>query len=455
MERKTFLRNIILIVITALIIKLYLFSLTGPIYFGDSVEYLEVMNNIHNGHGFSLFDIVEKKLMPYSNKMPIFFYLGAYSLHILRNNLPLNIVIINTIAHSIIIILIIKLSFMLFKNHKLSLLSGLIAAVLPEYQVNSLMIMPDILYSMIILTFTVVFIKALSGSKNTYPYFISGILLGISILTRAVLKFFWIIIAIFLLIQKSERGFKTKIIIAFLTGYLLIILPYHVRNYLQLKIITPLELHQGVAATWPIIPLIKNTDYTPLEKRYPNISKITKLIENYSMPPEEEIMLKFNLNTIEISKILTTISLYTIKSNPIGYLKIYLKQLFNTITSPSSYLLIIDFMKPGFFEKQHQELMIFLKDKILTKNVSLNILFRFINLIFTMLTIYGIALFIKNKQLISTTSFIIILYSYTILFSSLTVGYDRYRVPVEFVKIIFLSYALLTLFKKFILKINV
>ncbi len=50
-------------IVVSIFIRVYLYSLSGSIWFGDSNEYIEVINNIYNEYGFSRYDITEKKLM--------------------------------------------------------------------------------------------------------------------------------------------------------------------------------------------------------------------------------------------------------------------------------------------------------------------------------------------------------------------------------------------------------
>jgi hypothetical protein len=259
--------------------------------------------------------------------------------------------------------------------------------------------------------------------------------MGISVLTRTVLKAFWIfgiIFIIFFLKDKIKK--KIRYSLLFLAGHLLIVLPYHIRNYIAFNSPSPIEFHQGIAVTWMIIPLIENTNYSSLANKYPATSGIIKSLKGREMVPEKELKLSLKLTDIKLCKYLTLITLYTIKENPVQYLKLYIKNVINIITSSSSCLLIIDIFKNGFYEKQHKifkEFVLFETKKDLKEILIIlpNLFFRFINLILFIIFVVGIMTFYKNNNEITT--FLIILFSYVIIVSSLALGYDRYRLPLE------------------------
>lgn len=446
MFSKKILIHLSITIILSTLIRIYLCSIHGPAYLGDSNEYIEVINNIYHGYGFSKLDIVEKKIMPYSNKMPIFFYVVAYMSYIFTNNIELNVFLLNTLSLIIIIILTFKIAYIITKNEDYSILTSYFLALNPNMIFNSISIMSDTFYSMIIIIFTYILVLSIKENKK-YLFFISGLLLGTTVLTRAVLKFYWIILVLSFFIFLNIR-FKEKIRISliFLTGYFLIILPYHIRNYIKLNTFSPLEFHQGIAGVWPIIPLIKDTDYLGLTKKYPKIDEIANFLKEYDIPPERKIMKKFRLNSVDINKYLTAISINTILQNPFGYLKIYIRNLLNTLSSQSSTLRIIDIFKPGFDEKQHKEFIKFMKDKKITYYVAINITLRIITFSIIALSIYGIISFIKTNYIIGI--FLLIFLSYTILFSSLTLSYDRYRMPVEFIISIFFIHLIFNILRK-------
>jgi hypothetical protein len=116
--------------------------------------------------------------------------------------------------------------------------------------------------------------------------------MGISVLTRTVLKAFWIFAIIFIIfVLKDEIKKKIRYSLLFLVGHLLIILPYHIRNYIAFNSQSPIEHDQGVAVSWMIIPIVERTNYTYLINKYPLLSKIIDILKNKEDPPVDEIKL--------------------------------------------------------------------------------------------------------------------------------------------------------------------
>ena len=68
--------------------------------------------------------------------------------------------------------------------------------------------------------------------------------------------------------------------------------------------------------------LIENTNYSPLENKYPTISGIIKSLKGKEMVMEKELKLSLKITDIKLCKYLTLITLYTIKENPVQYLKL-------------------------------------------------------------------------------------------------------------------------------------
>jgi 4-amino-4-deoxy-L-arabinose transferase-like glycosyltransferase len=395
---------------------------------------MEVIENISNGYGFSRVDIADGQMKPYSNKPPLFFYISSLFHKILNGKLENDIIILNFLSSILTLLLWLYITYLITENKKITIITGWILSINPNLIYNSLTIMSDTFYLLTFSLFVLFFILSIK-KKNKYLFFISGISMGISVLTRTVLKAFWIFGIIFIIfVLKDEFKKKIRYSLLFLVGHLLIVLPYHIRNYIAFNSPSPIEFHQGIALTWMIIPLIENTNYSPLANKYPTISEIIKLLKGREMVPEKELKLSFKLSDIKLCKYLTLITLYTIKENPLQYLKLYIKNVINIITSSSSYLLIINIFKNGFYDKQHKIFKEFILDK--TKKdlkeiliILPNLFFRFINLIFFIIFIIGIMTFYKNNNEI--TAFLIILFSYIIIVSSLALGYDRYRLPIE------------------------
>jgi hypothetical protein len=123
----------------------------------------------------------------------------------------------------------------------------------------------------------------------------------------------------------------------------------------------------------------------------------------------------------------------------------------------------MDIFENGFYDKQHKifkEFILYKTKKNLKEILIIlpNLFFRLINLIFFLISIIGIVIFYKshkdNNEIIEIINFIITIFSYVnvILISSLALGYDRYRLPIEPIIFIFfiylLSYTKNTIYRK-------
>jgi hypothetical protein len=339
--------------ITSIFIRIYFLSIDGPRYAGDSDEYLEVMNNISNGLGFSRIDPGANKLMPYADKPPVFYYAGALTKKVLGNNLELNIIILNLFCSICVILLSIYFSNLMTGNHTISLITGWLMSLNINLIFNSLLIMSDTFYLFIILFFMIFTFKALKR-KKIYMFFIIAVILGISILTRTLLKFYWIFFIIFIaFIIKENKLNKKRFITAFLLGYVLTVVPYHIRNYVKLRVISPIEMYQSVASLYAVMPLIEGTDYSGLTSKYSHIKEISKMCAGHDMPPCPEISQRFKLTMVDLNKYFTAMTFYTIIKNPLGYIKIYIKSLISCITSAGSPIFTIEILRPGYFRWQH------------------------------------------------------------------------------------------------------
>ncbi|MCX7648072.1 MAG: glycosyltransferase family 39 protein [Elusimicrobiales bacterium] len=443
---KKYLYNVFIILIFSISLKLFLLHKSGPIYYGDSAEYLEVINNINNGFGFSRIDISDNIMKPYSNKPPLFFYIVYFSKFLFGSDWAQNITIINIISSSLTIILWIYISLIITQKPKISLITGWMMALNLNILYKSFLIMSDTYYIMIFSLFLLLFLTALR-SKKAYLFFASGILMGISVLTRTLLKAYWILILpLIILYFKDEIKQKIKYALLFLLGHSIIVVPYHIRNYLEFNSLTPIEFHQGITLCQPIINLFKNTNYDHLYTKYPKIKEIINIPPYKGIAPDEyKIKTKVKLTDAEMAKYLTIITLYTIKQNPISFIKIYIRNFINLITSPSSYLSTIDIFYKDYFEKQHEIIKKFINDY---KTVSFkefliitpNLFFRFINLILFLTFLAGITISFKQKYINKEINiFIISLIAYIIGVTSLTPSYDRYRLPLEPIICFYLS----------------
>lgn len=447
---KSFIINIFLIFIFLITVKSYFLLKIPPQMVGDSPEYVSVIKNISEGKGFSEIDILNNRIEPYARRPPIFFYVA----HIFNffKDIEKNIFFLNYLSSFLMVFISIYLSFYITKNKLIAILTGWLLSLNANILYNSLLIMSDTFFSLTVIIFISIVIHFINNPTKKL-FLLIGISLGVCVLTRTVLKFYWIIfgLLIFFYFFKSEDIKKRlKYLFLFIFSYSIIILPYHLRNFEKLNTLS-IESYQGSSAMWSIMPLIENTDYKKLYQKDVSYKEILDILKKYDYPnlAEYEIRKKYDLTTVEFSQKIFEIARYTIIKNPIGYFKIFVKNIINNITSSSAYLKIIDFAKPGYYDKQHK-IMVDLAMRKNNLNLSQikylipNIIFRFLNLIIFVFSLIGIIVSFKRldkRQSVFLISFL----SYIIIISSLSSSYDRYRLPIEFIIHFYLAYFLCNL----------
>ncbi|MGC8729232.1 MAG: hypothetical protein ACP5SD_08215 [Elusimicrobiales bacterium] len=447
---KSFVINIFLIFIFLITAKSYFLLKIPPQIVGDSPEYVSVIKNISEGKGFSEVDPTDNQIKAYARRPPIFFY-AVYIFNFFKD-IGKNTIFLNYLSSFLIVFLSIYLSFYITKNKLIAIATGWLLSLNANILYNSLLIMSDTFFSLTVIIFILIVIYFINNPTKKL-FLLMGISLGVCVLTRTVLKFYWIILGllIFFYFFKSEDIKKRlKYLFLFIFSYSIIILPYHLRNYKKLKTLS-IESYQGASAMWSIMPLIENTDYEKLYQKDISYKEILDILKKYDYPnlAEHEIRKRYDLDTVEYSKKLFGIAKYTIINNPSGYFKIFIKNIINNITSSSAYLKIIDFAKPGYYDKQHK---IMLDLTIQKNNINLsqikylipNLIFRILNLIIFVFSLIGIIASFKKldkRQSIFLISFL----SYIIIISSLSSSYDRYRLPIEFIINFYLAYFLCNL----------
>ncbi|HOL63551.1 MAG TPA: hypothetical protein PK103_09345, partial [Elusimicrobiales bacterium] len=336
---KSFVINIFLIFIFLITVKSYFLLKIPPQIVGDSPEYVSVIKNISEGKGFSEINTLNNQTEPYARRPPIFFY-AVYILNFFKD-IEKNIIFLNYLSSFLIVFLSIYLSFHITKNKLIAIATGWLLSLNANILYNSLLIMSDTFFSLTVIIFILTVIYFINNPTKKL-FLLTGISLGICVLTRTVLKFYWIIfgLLIFFYFFKSEDIKKRlKYLFLFIFAYSIAIFPYHLRNYNKLNTLS-IESYQGASAMWSIMPLIKNTDYGKLYQKEMSYKEILDILKKYDYPnlAEYEIRKKYDLTTVEYSKKLFKIAKYTIINNPVGYFKIFIKNVINNITSSSAYL---------------------------------------------------------------------------------------------------------------------
>jgi len=436
---------LILIVLVKIALSFYL----GPIIDPDSPEYISSIENIYNGYGFSKNDYIDNQIKPTAYRTPLFPYFNYYANKILGSNKKENfaktILITNTLFYLLILIFCFLISNILTNDNKFSLISTLILSLTPNLFYNSFLVLTDTMFSFTIILFSYFFIKFIKTNQKHF-LIISAITLGITLLTRPIMKFYILILIMIFLFAEGNLRSKIKNSAMFIFFFSITISPWLIRNYYKLNFFG-FETNQGINTLWSSISIMD--DYNPNDDEI--TSKIRKILVKYKntypflgpLEGEREVRKTLNLSEVEASKYLNKIGLQTILSKPHKFLKIYLRGIINNLTSATSELKLIDYLfYKGYYDRQHQIMMNIHNHKFPNfKEIIVifpNIFFRFIHLIIFLLVLFSMIDYFKKENIVSL--FLISLFAYLIGIASFVASYDRYRLPVEFIISFYLAY---------------
>jgi len=454
--------HITIILFISLLIRIVLISKSGPKIDNDTPLYLEQIYNLYDGKGFCIEDYVDNKLKPTAYRAPLFQYLSVLiskTLNIKKENIILVIGWMNFTFSILTVLLSMIIAYIMTKQKKIYILTGYITAINLNLIYNSVLVLTDTTFAFVIGIFILITTLSLKHQSKKYLFLISGVVLGLSVMTRTITKFYFLIHIIFLFfILNHNKSEKIKIISIFLLGYLSIISPWIIRNYQKLDFLG-IETNQGLNTIWSVSNLveIKKNDYKDKE-----IYEIKKIIiedrKNHPWPmgAEIEARKKLKLTEVESSKYFQKIGMETILTHPFEFFKIFIRNLMNNITSSTSEIKLIDLFYPGYYDKQHnimtkfenienphQDKKIYIKDILM---ILPNFIFRIIHLMIFFISIYGAYLLFKKDRISSIFISIFILYLLTL--TSAVASYDRYRLPFGILLCLLVSYAAVNLFKK-------
>lgn len=461
--RKEIVTKYTLISITVVLLLLRIFILLDkiPIIEADTIGYIEHIYNIYDGNGFSSKDVVDNTIKPTAYRMPLFqysTYLIMKVFNIKKKDVIKAIHILNFISSVGVIILSFFIAYVITGNFTISFLVCILTIININLIYNSMLALTDTFFSFVMAVFIFIVILGIKFERE-YLFFLSGITLGFSILTRPIVKFYPFVFMFLILTLKGD-GVKSKIlkVTFFLSGVLIVITPWILRNYAKMGFIG-LETNQGLNTIWSTYPLVEIREK---DKRDPIIYRIKQIIfENKDTSPcvmEAKVRKELNLSEKDSSKYFQKIGVETIISHPFEFLVIFLKNLMNNITSAVSELKIIDMLfKEGYYNSVGQA-MIEMKNISKFRDINLkdvltvmpNFIFRIVHFLTFIISVIGACLFIKKYK--HYGFFLLSFVFYHIILTSAVAGYDRYRVPIEVVLNFFIAYFLYEIFKKKALK---
>lgn len=444
--------------IVVLYIRFLLFLKISPRFDPDSNTYIEHIINIYDGRGFSIKDYTDEQIKPTAYRMPLFQYLSYIITKLIFNSkedILNSIEIINLLSSIVLLINSFIISYHLTSNLYIGFLTLLLTLLNLNILYNSTLIMTDTLHAAIASISITFFIFAMKN-KSLIMFLIGGMALRLAVLTRPILKFYPIILTVVIYLNFIKERGRFKYTIIPLIGFILVITPWIVRNYKKMNFLG-LETNQGLNTLWSTSSLVEIKEKDLKEPIIYEIKKI--IIENrqespWPMGAEVKARKKLNLSEVESAKYFQRIGIETILSNPVGFIKIFLRNLLNNITSATSELKMIDILfYNGYYELQHNIMIRFENiEKSDKKDISFkesllilpNFIFRIIHLISFIIAMIGGYFYIKENKKIGI--FLLSFIWYTLLLTSFVGSYDRYRMPFEIILNFFISIIIFKLY---------
>lgn len=369
--------------------------------------------NLARGNGFS--ESSSQPFEPSIARPPVYplFLAGVY--FIFGHNHK-NVLVAQSILDSLTAVLISLLSLKLFKNKTIAFLAGTLVALCPFTAFFTRILISETLAVFLTTVSMGAIMYAFENPKKKY-YFLSGVAMGLLILTKPV----FFVFPLFACILKLKLNFSRKQIVNLLTYFIAIflcILPWTIRNYCHFKTIIPFQTGAG-SKLW-------------LSTVYP-YKAIKKIPDDFS-PEENAKFFKFLTLTdnqrIEYDKELKRIAISRIRKAPFKYI------FYNLIRIPRLWISSYS----HYISIEEHLLSIKEKAKIFTK-----IMLFFINISYLITYIIGSILLLKKWRLL----FPIFLFFVYITFVHIFIGgYEpRYIIPAWPLLVIFSSYAIVEISK--------
>lgn len=445
--------KIIVFLTLLILIRVFLFLTLSPRLDPDSSLYIHHIENLYEGFGFSVRDYVDNNYKPTAYRPPLFQYLSYLITKFFLKDKSMilsSISIINFLSSLSLFIISFVISYYLTKSIPISTLSIILTLLNINMFYNSTLVLTDTFFAAIV-SLTIITCTIAIKNNNKILFFLTGICLGSSILTRSILKFYPIVLIIYLIYINKDIKKALMLTLITLFGVSIIIFPWILRNSKKMGFIG-IETNQGLNTLWSTSSLVEIKEKDLKEPMIYEIKKI--IIENrkespWPMGAEIKARKELNLSEVEASKYFQKIGVETILSHPFSFIKIFLRNLLNNITSATSELKMIDILfYNGYYELQHNIMIRFENiEKSDKKDISFkefllilpNFIFRIIHLISFTIAMIGGYLFTKKKKEIGI--FLLSFIWYVLLLTSAVASYDRYRLPFEIILNFFISFA--------------
>jgi len=225
----------------AFIIRIiFVFSLKTKFYFDDEYEYWKIVNNFITGKGL----IVSETLKAYRPPLyPLFLVLFAK-----LNTGITGIRIVQALLSSVSCIFIYFLARKVF-NEKIAIFSLAISSVYPFFIFYSGFLLTETLFIFLVICCIYAFIKLAESRVSPVYGFIPGIFAGLAGLCRPTMELFFPFCLLFIILSKASCVVKFKKIVFAMAGFIIILTPWIIRNFIVLGSFVP-GTTMGGAVFW-------------------------------------------------------------------------------------------------------------------------------------------------------------------------------------------------------------
>ncbi len=450
LRNKKISKHIIIILAITVFFRLLPLFLWGPQIEPDTQNYLQIADILTKTGTFSEIDPVTNELVPYAYRMPLFHLIisGLGKVFGVVNT-EYSLVVLNIIL-SILTVIIGMSIFYIIGSYSLAVCSGYLMSINSNSIYNSVLLLNDTVFSFFSTLMLFVAIIAIKKRSKVF-FFLFGILLGLSIMTRPILKYYWLILPILMLtpLFVSKIKEKLQLIVFFLLGVSFLLVPWSCRNFSKVGFFG-LDLNQGVNTLWSTkrwVKLSTQEDY----KKDPVLAQMRDIVASSKSPfpleAETKIRKTMDLPMPIISTGLMKIGVETVLKNPVQFGLRFSRNLLNIITSPNSMIETFNLLR-GKKHHNFSHLPVAFKN-MEWKIILLNMTYRIgLLILFGFCSSFGAILLYRNshnKFLILIPISIIV---YTLFLTSMVEGYDRYRLPLDPILLGFASVWLLQKFNK-------
>lgn len=404
----------------------------GPQTEPDTGAYLQVAGILAETGNFSWVDDVTGRLEPYAYRMPLFHVFAAGLMKVFGPEISAPLAAANVLL-SLLVVLTAGLCFRALAGPGTGLLAAGLAALNPNAVFNAALLLTDNYFAFFAFLMVAAGLAALRRRSGA-AFFLWGLAIGLCSMVRPIMKFYWPVPLLLLLLPWFRASLREKARLGLLcaAGAALLLLPWAARNYSRLGFFG-LELNQGVNTLWSTIDMVRPS--TPEQAAAdPLQARVRDIVAASSGPlaAETEIRSRLGLSLPQTSAAMSRLGVETVLNNPGGFLLRFLRNAANIATSPSAVLELAGRLAgggagslPGLAAAAKERNWFALALNLGTRAV--------LAAIFFVLAPLGALLLWRRAgdgarlELLMLISVI----AYTVLLTAMVAGYDRYRLPLD------------------------